>query len=91
MREFTDENLDKRISAELTRRGRNSKTVAGLGLKAWKDPKLLERLADVAAGYVLITGDDAMPATHKADLAKHGTTVAIVAPWQRERIGRTTV
>ena len=56
-----DENLDKRISAELTRRGRSAKTVAQLGLKGWTDPRLLESLSKVAAGCVLITGDDAMP------------------------------
>ncbi len=76
-----DENLDKRISAELTRRGRSAKTVAQLGLKGWTDPRLLESLSKVAAGCVLITGDDAMPATHEADLIKYGTTVAVVAPW----------
>jgi len=76
-----DENLDKRISAELTRRGRSARTVAQLGLKGWTDPRLLESLSKVAAGCVLITGDDAMPATHKADLIKYGTTVAVVAPW----------
>jgi hypothetical protein len=79
-----DENLDKRISAELTRRGRSAKTVAQLGLKGWTDPRLLERLSEVAPGCVLITGDDAMPATHNADLVKYGTTVAVVAPWDEQ-------
>ena len=76
-----DESLDKRISTELKRRGRNAKTVAELGLKGRKDPALLERLHDDDPGCVLITGDDAMPATHKGDLAKYKTTVAVVLPW----------
>ena len=76
-----DESLDKRISTELKRRGRNAKTVAELGLKGRKDPALLERLHDEAPDCVLITGDDAMPATHKSDLAKYRTTVAVVLPW----------
>lgn len=79
-----DESLDKRISTELKRRGRNARTVAELGLKGWKDPALLERLHDEAPDCVLITGDDAMPATHKNDLAKYGTTVAVVLPWSPE-------
>ncbi|HUY73240.1 MAG TPA: DUF5615 family PIN-like protein [Candidatus Dormibacteraeota bacterium] len=76
-----DENLDKRISTELGRRGRNAKTVAELELKGWTDPRLLERLAEIDPDCVLITGDDAMPATHAADLARFGTTVAVIAPW----------
>ena len=76
-----DESLDKRIATELKRRGRDAKTVAELGLKGRKDPALLERLHDEAPDCVLITGDDAMPATHQTDLAKYRTTVAVVLPW----------
>ncbi len=76
-----DESLDKRISAELKRRGRNAKTVAEIGLKGLTDPTLLERLAQETPDCVLITGDDAMPATHGNELAQHKTTVAVVAPW----------
>jgi len=76
-----DESLDKRISAELKRRGRNARTVAEIGLKGLTDPTLLERLAQEAPDCVLITGDDAMPATHGNELAQHKTTVAVVAPW----------
>lgn len=76
-----DENLDKRISAELTRRGRNAQTVAQLGLKGWTDPSLLQKLSADFPDCVLITGDDAMPATHREELAKFKTTVAVVVPW----------
>ncbi len=78
-----DESLDKRISAELKRRGRNAKTVAEIGLKGLTDPTLLDRLAREAPDCVLITGDDAMPATHGNELAQHKTTVAVVAPWNQ--------
>jgi precorrin-6B methylase 1 len=77
-----DENLDKRISTELNRRGRTAKTVAELGLKGWKDPRLLERLHEIDADCVLITGDDAMPATHAAELSRLGMTVAVIAAWE---------
>jgi hypothetical protein len=80
-----DEDLSKRIATELRRRGRNAKTVAALGLKGWNDPRLLERLHEIDSDCVLISGDDDMPATHAADLAKHGTTVAIVHPWDPTR------
>lgn len=76
--------LDKRISAELKRRGRNAKTVAELGLKGRKDPALLEQLHNMDPGCILVTGDDAMPATHRTDLAKYKTTVAVVLPWTPE-------
>lgn len=76
-----DESLDKRISAELKRRGRTAKTVAEIGLKGLTDPSLLERLGREAPDCVLITSDDAMPATHAKELAQYKTTVAVVAPW----------
>lgn len=79
-----DENLSKRIQAELKRRGRTSKSVAALGLKGLKDPKLLEQLHQIDTNCVLITGDDAMPATHADDLARFRTTLAIVGPYDPE-------
>jgi hypothetical protein len=75
-----DESLSKRISTELSRRARSAKTVAELGLRGWRDPELLERLNEIDSNCVLVSGDDAMPATHAADLSRLRTTVAIVAP-----------
>lgn len=80
-----DESLSTRIAADLNRRGRNAKTVAGLGLKGWKDPRLLERLHEIDPDCVLISGDDLMPAAHAAELAAFRTTVAIVQPWDSSR------
>jgi hypothetical protein len=80
-----DEDLSKRIATELRRRGRNAKSAASLGLRGSKDPSLLERLHEIDPDCVLISGDDDMPASHAAELAKFGTTVAIVHPWDETR------
>jgi len=76
-----DENLNKRIAAELKRRGRNARSIAELKLRGKKDPELLEALLALDPDCVLITGDDAMPATHAEDLARLRPTIAIVLPW----------
>ncbi len=75
-----DEDLSKRIATELTRRGRNAHSSASLNLKGLKDPPLLQALHSLDPDCVLITGDDAMPATHGDELKKYKTTVAIIAP-----------
>jgi hypothetical protein len=74
-----DEDLSKRIQTELNRRGRTAKSIAALGLKGLKDPDVLQRLHDIDPDCVLISGDNAMPASHTADLARLRTTLAIVA------------
>lgn len=78
-----DESLNKRIAAELKRRGKAAATIAELGLRGKKDPPLLQRLHEVDPDCVLITGDDAMPAAHAEDLARLRTTLAVVLPWER--------
>jgi hypothetical protein len=75
-----DEDLSTRIAVELRRRGKNAQSVASLGLRGTKDPLLLKALDSVDPDCVLITGDDAMPASHAEELATHKTTVAIIAP-----------
>jgi hypothetical protein len=80
-----DEGLSKRIQAELKRRGRTAKSVASLGFKGLKDPNLLEELHQIDPGCVLITGDDAMPASHAEELARFRTTLAIVGPYDPTR------
>jgi hypothetical protein len=76
-----DEDLSKRIQTELNRRGRTAKSIASLGLKGLTDPDVLQRLHDIDPDCVLISGDNAMPASHAADLARFRTTLAIVAPY----------
>lgn len=76
-----DDSLSKRIATEFKRRGRNALSVSELGLKGEKDPPLLAHLHDRDPDCVLITGDDAMPATHAGDLQRFGTTVAVIVPW----------
>lgn len=78
-----DDSLSKRIATEFKRRGRNAVSVSELGLKGEKDPPLLERLNEIDSDCVLITGDDAMPATHAEELRRFGTTVAVIVPWER--------
>lgn len=56
--------------------------MAQLELKGSKDPPLLEALHNLDPDCVLVTSDDAMPATHKAELGRFRTTVAVVAPWE---------
>jgi hypothetical protein len=80
-----DEDLSKRIATELRRRGRNAKSTASLGLRGSKDPRLLERLHEIDPDCVLVSGDDDMPASHAAELAKFETTLAIVYPWDETR------
>jgi hypothetical protein len=80
-----DESLSTRIAADLNHRGRNARTVAGLGLKGWSDPQLLARLHEIDPDCVLVSGDDLMPAAHAAELARFRTTVAIVQPWDSTR------
>ncbi len=76
-----DDSLNKRIATEFKRRGRNATSVAELGLKGEKDPPLLKRLHEIDPNCVLITGDDAMPATHVDDLKRFETTLAVIVPW----------
>lgn len=75
-----DEDLSKRIATELRRRGKNARSSASLGLKGLKDPPLLVALHSRHPECVLITGDDAMPATHAEDLATYRITLAIIGP-----------
>lgn len=80
-----DASLSPRIGTELRRRGRPAKSLAELGLQRLKDDPMLEALAHrLSEPYVLLTGDDAMPATHRPMIDATGTTVATIdARWQR--------
>lgn len=81
-----DASLAKRLATELRARGRASRTVAQIADVSLEDhlllPLLAAELAEVA--WILITGDDAMPAEHGTIIEEHHITVATVHPrWER--------
>jgi predicted nuclease of predicted toxin-antitoxin system len=63
-----DEDLSPRLARYLRERGRHARSVADLGLRNSKDPELLRELANrrTLGEWVLVTGNDAMPAEHAA-------------------------
>jgi len=95
-----DANLDKRLAGELRHRGRAAESVYPLGRAHLKDAELLERLAEIyrPEAWVLVTGDDRMPADHGDLIRRLGTTVATIDPthdaehtfdeWRRDVVHR---
>ena len=83
---IVDASLSTRIGTELRHRGRDVYSLASLRLKYLTDEPMLEALAVRFEGapYVLVTADDAMPATHRQALTATGTTLATLdSRWQR--------
>jgi hypothetical protein len=81
-----DASLSTRLGTELRKRGRDAVSLASLRLKALKDEPMLRALAERYADerYVLVTADDAMPATHRPVLDETATTLATLdGRWQR--------
>jgi hypothetical protein len=95
-----DANLDKRIAGELRHRGRAAVSVHPLGFGHLKDPELLQRLAELyrPEAWVLVTGDDRMPADHGELIERLGVTIATIDPvndaehqideWRRDVVHR---
>jgi hypothetical protein len=77
-----DADLNKRIATELKRRGRNAIGVSELQLRHALDPDLLRALAQLLHGerWVLVTGDDNMPAVHADVIAELNATIATIDP-----------
>ena len=77
-----DADLNKRIATELKRRGRNAVGVSELRLRHARDPDLLRSLAEnfEREHWVLVTGDDNMPAVHADVIAELNATVATIEP-----------
>lgn len=93
-----DSSLNRRLAAELKGRGRRALTVSELGLGRATDPELLRGLARRLAGeeWVLVTGDDWLPAEQAGLLSSLALTVATVE-WKptpaapaREQLARET-
>lgn len=93
-----DENLNPRLVLELTRRGRETTSVAALGLRGSADPQLLDRLDAHLGHWVLVTADDALPDSHGDAVRRVRATVATISAeldadwmldaWRREIVHR---
>jgi hypothetical protein len=77
-----DADLNKRIATELKRRGRDAVGVSELQMRHALDPDLLRALAQLFHDehWVLVTGDDNMPAVHADVIAEVKATIATIDP-----------
>lgn len=79
-----DADLPKRLAPTLGSRNRNAISAAALGLADnIKDPELLRGLAENYNGvreWVLVTGDDGMPAEHGEVIGETCATIATIHP-----------
>jgi hypothetical protein len=81
---IVDADLPRRLAPELAKRGRPALSTAELGLSEFNDPQLLQELAVrfESQPWILITGDDAMPAEHGETIVKTRATIATIHPEQ---------
>jgi hypothetical protein len=79
-----DANLPTSLAGSVKKRGREAVSAAELGLAHnVKDPELLQALADQYADkaeWILVTGDDMMPAEHGQVIIETRATVATIFP-----------
>lgn len=78
-----DASLPKRLANHLTARKREAVSAAALGIADLKDPPLLRELASWYNGkrpWVLVTGDDVMPAEHGPVIIAAEATIATIHP-----------
>jgi hypothetical protein len=77
-----DESLAKRLATELTNRNREAVSVAKLGFRGTKDPELLAKIALRFRDqpWILVTGDDHLPADHAEAVLETAATIATVDP-----------
>jgi hypothetical protein len=88
-----DASLSTRLGTELRKRGREAVSLASLRLKALEDEPMLRALAEryLNERYVLVTADDAMPATHGSVLDETATTLATLdGRWKRSGLPQET-
>lgn len=79
-----DSCISKKVASTLRNRGRESASLAQLGLSTAEDPEVLRVLHDRYAGCVLVTADDHMPEDHADLVDRYKPTLAIVDP----RVGK---
>lgn len=78
-----DASLPKRLAGRLKERRREAISAAALNLDQLEDPPLLRELARLyndKRPWVLVTGDDTMPAEHGSEIIEHRATVATLLP-----------
>jgi hypothetical protein len=97
---IVDADLPRRLAGQLRDRGRSAFSAAELRVDEHKDPDLLRDLADRyrTRPWILVTGDDAMPAEHGAILIETLATIATIHPehpmgftqdaWRRDVVHR---
>jgi hypothetical protein len=84
-----DADLPRRLASGFRERKREAVSAAELGIDGFKDPELLRDLAARYNGkreWVLLTGDDAMPAEHGSVIIEARATVATIHPEYPEEI-----
>ncbi len=72
--------LSKRLAAQLRERKRQAVSAASLDLDQHLDPDLLRELAQRKRSWVLVTGDDSMPAEHGSVIIETRATIATIHP-----------
>jgi hypothetical protein len=77
-----DEDLPPRAAHYVKQRGRTATSVADLALRRSTDPELLTELSkrQGLGEWVLVTGNDGMPAEHPALFTRLHPTVATIDP-----------
>jgi hypothetical protein len=85
-----DEDINWKLKGELQRRGRADATaVISEGIDGRKDGALFKALAEGDfEPFVLVTWDNKMLDVHAAEIAHHGTTIAVVDERWFKRSGR---
>ncbi len=80
-----DASLNRRMAAELRRRGREATNLNRIGAAEAKDPVLLRFLhMNCGDNWVLITYDDHLPEEHASLVKRWSPTVAIIDPYMDE-------
>jgi hypothetical protein len=81
-----DADLPRRLKGQLLSRGRRAIHAADLGLaEGVKDPELLRGLGELygrEVDWILVTGDDGMPAEHGPIIIETEATIATIHPEQ---------
>jgi hypothetical protein len=83
-----DEDLPTRLAKYVRERGREARSVADLSLRGSLDPALLKEL-DIRSelgDWVLVTGNDGMPAEHREAFERYRPTVATIDPNRPEGV-----
>jgi hypothetical protein len=84
-----DEDINWKLYPELQRRGRVDATaVVHEGIDGTKDAAVFKALAADPEPFVLVTWDSKMLAVHRAGIAHHRTTIAVVDELFFKRSGR---